>query len=165
MRQPTDQQRVIKGELRQARDLLVAEFLCEIGSDNGDIETGTPRLVRLNILLSTLPPSCVYTFPEMREYFQRKLDSDRTLSLLIELGAIRLITSSLDPDSSSVVTVGSLWQRQRWCLIKFGASRRWEVFLWQFVDSLELSLYNVHGIVHGIVWLSILSFFSYTLPL
>ena len=107
MRRPTDQQRVIKGELRQARDLLVAEFLCEIGSDNGDIETGTPRLVRLNILLSTLPPSCVYTFPEMREYFQRKLDSDRNLSLLIELGAIRLITSSLDPDSSSVVTVGS----------------------------------------------------------
>ena len=49
MRQATDQQRVIKGELRQARDLLVAEFLCEISSDNGDIETGTPRLVRLNI--------------------------------------------------------------------------------------------------------------------
>ena len=55
MEQPTDQQRVIKRELRQARDLQVGEFLCEICLDNGDIQTRTSELVTLNVaLLSTV---------------------------------------------------------------------------------------------------------------
>lgn len=95
----------------------------------------------------------------MREYFQRKLDSDRNLSLLIELGAIRLITSSLDPDSSSVVTVGSQCDSDNVGVLsslelagdgRYSCDSLWTVW------SSACTLYNVHGIV----WLSILSFLA-----
>ena len=54
------QQRGIKRELRQARDLLVAEFLYEICLDNEDIETRTWELVALNISPFLVCPNVLF---------------------------------------------------------------------------------------------------------
>ena len=54
------QQRGIKRELRQARDLLVAEFLYEICLDNEDIETRTWELVTLNISPFLVCPNVLF---------------------------------------------------------------------------------------------------------
>ena len=54
------QQRGIKRELRQARDLRVAEFLYEICLDNEDIETRTWELVTLNISPFLVCPNVLF---------------------------------------------------------------------------------------------------------
>ena len=54
------QQRGIKRELRQARDLQVAEFLYEICLDNEDIETRTWELVTLNISPFLVCPNVLF---------------------------------------------------------------------------------------------------------
>ena len=54
------QQRGIKRELRQARDLLAAEFLYEICLDNEDIETRTWELVTLNISPFLVCPNVLF---------------------------------------------------------------------------------------------------------
>ena len=108
MRQPPRQQRGIKRELRQARDLLVAEFLYEICLDNEDIETRTWELVTLNISSFLVCHNILFIFiPGLAVY-------DRNMG---EFDMKRLIASAAIPDRTPVVRV--LRKQRHLLLIKF----------------------------------------------